>query len=76
MVMGMGETTDINFDIERLAEWPVPNTDYTLTLPPIPGTYDPREDWHEATFCECEIDWRCGNCADRVVRLDCLGTFA
>tara|TARA_R110000823_G_scaffold1464_1_gene5679 strand:+ start:16559 stop:16738 length:180 start_codon:yes stop_codon:yes gene_type:complete len=30
------------FDMDR--EWPVANYDWTATVPPVPGTFDPRED--------------------------------
>jgi hypothetical protein len=33
---------------DELTEREVPNSDYTASIPPIPGTFDPREDWPES----------------------------
>jgi hypothetical protein len=29
---------------DALTEWEIPNHDWTKNVPPIPNTYDPRED--------------------------------
>jgi hypothetical protein len=75
---------DEGFDTDPADRWDadafeprdIANYDYTATIPPVPGTYDPREDEEQEYGCECEIDWKCGVCREngyRHSRLDAFG---